>query len=289
MNLGVAQLGGKQIKIFFASRLLRIFIPFFVVYCLAALCFAATGAQDLKLWGIALIGVASHGQDLLGVSWSLDIELQFYLIAPFLIMALRHISLAIPAALIATAFGWHLQISYGIWTILSYLPCFLGGMLLYLRPTVVSRRVAGLSVLVFALAGVAAWVHPGLQSFLIRTQPTSWPEDWFGMVWTALLLPYLAWQLRQTSAGSDRMLGDFSYALYLLHWPVIALIRPYLWPLDMLDRCVLLVLITAIAALFFKGIDRPANRARLTFIARLSPHPTAIDGQDRSVNIIRRA
>lgn len=109
------------------------------------------------------------------------------------------------------------------------------------------------------------------------------------MVWTALLLPYLAWQLRQTSAGSDRMLGDFSYALYLLHWPVIALIRPYLWPLDMLDRCVLLVLITAIAALFFKGIDRPANRARLTFIARLSPHPTAIDGQDRSVNIIRRA
>ncbi len=288
-NLEMPELNRKLVKIFLVSRILRIAVPFFAAYLIAAACFAALGAGPLKLPGISLLGVASHGQDLLGVSWSLDIELQFYLIAPLIVIAWPSGRVLLAAVVLATVIGWYLQIMHGIWTALSYAPCFMAGMAAARMRLAVSRAQAHLSVAVFLLAGISAALMPATQAYLIRTAATPWPSDWFGMIWTALLLPYAIWLLTQPSSRADRARGDFSYAIYLIHWPVIALVRPYLWPLSPVDLCLVLAAILAASGLFFAAIDRPANRLRLKLVARLSAHPAAIDGQDRAMDIIRRA
>lgn len=288
-NLDTPELNRKLVKIFLVSRILRIAIPFVAAYLLTAASFAALDISPLRWTGIGLLGVASHGEDLLGVSWSLDIELQFYLIAPLIALAWPSGRVLLVATICATALGWFLQLSQGIWTALSYAPCFIAGMAIARTGFVVTRGQARWSLTLFVIAGLLVAMLPQTNAYLIRTAPTTWPSDWFGMLWTALLLPYLAWLLPQTSTRADRMRGDFSYALYLIHWPVIAVVRPHLWPLELLDLCLMLVAILTVSGLFFSLIDRPANRLRGRLVAKLSAHPATINSQDRPMNIVRRA
>ena len=157
----------------------------------------------------------------------------------------------------------------GIWTALAYTPCFLLGMALWHRQWHFTGQQALLSLAGFAIAGAVVASHPNLQSFLFRHLPNPVHEDWFGMVWVAFLIPALGWVLGQKSSQTDRRLGDLSYALYLVHWPVITMVRPGLLPLDMTDRGILLSIIFATSLFFFMLIDRPLDACRRKLIARL--------------------
>ena len=105
---------------------------------------------------LPLIGIATSGRDPVGVSWSLDIELQFYLIVPLVVLGLAGrlpLRLFVIAGLVMTAVGLvasGCSIASGQPHLL-YLPAFLAGALIWKYDWHPSRRAgAAVSRVIYA-------------------------------------------------------------------------------------------------------------------------------------------
>lgn len=243
---------------FYVSRFLRIFLPFSVAYALGF--FLLDGSLD-KLAGFAIFGVASTHKDVLGVSWSLDIELQFYILVPLLLFVGFRTALIVSACLFAPA--WYLKIHHDIWTVFLYAPSFLMGAWIYLSRYSPNFRTAMASVVAFFCIGGLILAFEWSRPLLMKTGGEPFDVDLFGMAWTAILLPWFAYNVRQPSDYLDRHLGNASYSLYITHWPVIVLCG------DM-SKPITLMIIIAVCAVFYVAVDVPAEKARAT-IHRLKP------------------
>jgi peptidoglycan/LPS O-acetylase OafA/YrhL len=251
--------------IFYLSRFLRIWPAFASAFLLAFVAFALWGAAKPfgMLAGLPLLGIASTKRDVLGTAWSLDIELQFYLLLPLLSALLLWIgrsrrgfaAMAVICAAL-TGLGWVLQLHFGVWTVFSYLPSFVLGVLIWhlrLRP---SGRQALFCVGVFLAIGVFVALTPYLRPLLLRDVESPFNEDWFGMAWVAVLTPLVIWNVQQKSTALDLHLGNYSYALYITHWPIIALMRPALQPLSLLDRGGIVLVAFVVSLIFYLMVDR---------------------------------
>jgi peptidoglycan/LPS O-acetylase OafA/YrhL len=99
-------LAGWQASVpaFYASRTLRVWPLYAVVTVLAWLLHAhAEAVRPESLWSaLTLLGLAARAGDVIGVSWSLDIELQFYLAIPLITLAAQRLQ---PLALLALAWA----------------------------------------------------------------------------------------------------------------------------------------------------------------------------------------
>ena len=102
-------LAGWQASVpaFYASRTLRVWPLYAVVTVLAWLLHAhAEAVRPESLWSaLTLLGLAARAGDVIGVSWSLDIELQFYLAIPLITLAAQRLQPLALLALAVAAFG----------------------------------------------------------------------------------------------------------------------------------------------------------------------------------------
>lgn len=267
---------------FWIARFLRIWILYAVCQVIAIGVIALVlGEYEPRYWyGVLLLGVASTGHDILGVSWSLDIEEQFYLLVPlcaaFLASAFkgRGLVLLVAGGFAVTVFGWMLIHRFGLVLIPAFVLPFLAGAMIYYRDMHVGGRVAVLTLVGFvALAGLVA-ANPASYGLLDKLSPAPFDPRWFALGWALVLIPFVAWNVRQPSSRFDRHLGNLSFSIYLVHFPFYRIAHQLLDGPSAVEKLVLLVLTIPLALVPYLLIDRVVERQREAWSRRLAERVT---------------
>jgi len=216
----------QGVWVFYLARFLRIWPLYATIFLIVLFLWLIMPLQLPPDFWVALpiLGVASHGIDIIGVTWSLDVELQFYLLLPVIVL-LRGFPSSPNKAIIVLggaliwACGLFLGWRYEFETALRYLPLFLAGAAIFLFDLNVGRTAARISVTAFILAGGGATLVPALTPFVIYGSGSDLADKTFALFWGLLLIPFIMFNVRQPSGRMDRHLGNLSYVIYLVHYP----------------------------------------------------------------------
>jgi peptidoglycan/LPS O-acetylase OafA/YrhL len=210
---------------------------------------------------------------ILGPAWTLDLELTFYLVAPFLVgLRLRYILAIIVASLVAR-FSWYAMGHDGDPWNYRFFPFEIGLFMLGAAAYRVSSMVAwrpgptSLNIVFAALVG-------SILGYQVLGLPHGRFNSFIYLFVFAALIPYVFNLTR--SWRFDRFLADMSFPLYLVHWPVgsIAMyLRDYfLLPAPEYRGLVPAIASIAAAALLVVFVERPVERWRQS---RIAPRPAA--------------
>lgn len=251
-----AKFGPRATLRFYAARYLRI-AP---LYLLALFAAAMLNGIRIAPENIVLFGTATTGHDPIGVSWSLDIELQFYLLLPALVLLLNRVnSMAVIAlSLVTAAVGIALEATVGLHTVLKFLPAFLLGLLTFTRRWRPGQLTANLSLGAFVVMTAITAFTP----FLDKKTPDPFDQDIWSFFWMLPLLPYVARSLEVRSTALDRHAGNLSYPLYLVHVPMVNLLQAHM-AFGVAGKLAAAVLSTLAALALYVVVDRPVDRWRV--------------------------
>lgn len=274
------------LRYFYASRLKRIAPAYFAMLVLVSLLAAVLFLpKDLATYQKGLnqaawfqantyfagfgdyFAPASHEQPLLH-TWSLAVEMQFYLLIPLLVLlapvwalkwllGLLLIGLTLLAEYRLRVLGIQQATYYSLY---ARLPEFFAGGLAALfvhtgngegRPW---RSTLGITLVLVAVIAQPWLGHfPGLPAFL-------------PVVGAALVLLQPAQGITGKCLGSRPMVwvGKMSYSLYLWHWPVLALLRYYTGQqvLDMAFSLMFITFTLLLATVSFYWVEAPFRAKR---------------------------
>jgi len=251
-----AKPGPRFFRNFYARRVLRIFPLYYTVVFFSLVIlpliphakaqrFGSISGDEPYYWlhlsnfSIALREKIRHG--ILDVSWSLAIEEQFYLIWPLLVFLLKpRTLLKVCAALIVVSLGARFAcVATGRHWLYTYAltPCRMDGLALGGVVAILTRRGVSAATLrtplqIIGVISLAALIAMRLLDGDLLEHP-------WGRIWAGTLVAFVAgWMLVSALAAPMdslvgrffanrflRMLGKYSYALYLFHLPLRALIR----------------------------------------------------------------
>lgn len=208
-------------------------------------------------------------------AWSLDIEVQFYLVAPLLLVMLKYKPATV--FLLLAAAGAAFTTLYGHPTLAAYVPCFMVGMLAAQFPALASRRRFVNASLAATIALIATpLIVPAWRSLLLGSGdpgPLYRYNELFNVIVTLACLPFALSTVNNRSGKADQLMADLSFSVYLFHWIPHELVNQYFPALAKephLERavwlCVIFVVTYALSVLITLAVDRPANRARARFV-----------------------
>lgn len=201
-------------------------------------------------------------------AWSLDMELQFYLIAPIVIFLVAKNAYVLFACLLVSFCSQWLG---GSTTVAPFL-CFFGigvaSASLELKP---SRKLAYRSLLAAAAVVLLCAILLAKDIMLYESHKTSLLvfSNATNVLVALAITPWALYTTRQTGGSSDRMLGDLSYIFYLLHWSVLGAFRT--GEGSYAERFLLcsqaLVVILAASYLIWRLYDHPINKLRSAWVS----------------------
>lgn len=246
---------------FYARRTLRIFPLYYLVVFLSLIVLPLTpfwydllagpGAprEPLPYW-LYLTNFAVAARDrflhgVLDIAWSLAIEEQFYLLWPAIVWLCppRLLGGLCATVMIAAPTARIVALARGFEPIDVYVLPFLradalatGALLAWatrrydlarastLAPAI-AATAAGVVAIVCWIDGESWWWGPAMQRAGYSTLALA-----FGaMLLTAISRPPAHWWPWLLSAGWLRAFGKYSYCLYLIHLPVMRIIREFIW------------------------------------------------------------
>lgn len=172
---------------------------------------------------ITLIPYNYLDQKILPPAWSLGIEMQFYLLAPFLIYLIRKVDgklffiVLFLTSLVASFSGIDL-ISL---TVIPYLIYFVIGMLIWLYKPLVSNKLLITNLILISLVISTHYLSPYLRYAIFVKDTMIGSVNYiyyFSNILPFLFIPLIIFCLAKKSDKKDRSLGDLSYTIYLFHW-----------------------------------------------------------------------
>jgi peptidoglycan/LPS O-acetylase OafA/YrhL len=245
----------RELLDFYRNRLLRIY-PLFLTVSLVAIATSVAQGRDLSLdVGQFLAAQWSHDYSLCGVFWTLGIELQFYLVAPLLMLLVRK---SYAGAILYVALLLYPAAAYKLIgesidnrTTLGNLSHFIAGMAVAFSGYTPSKRAAPWLIVV----GV---ICVGIAAQLYRSVPATFfiAGSLFTDIGGALFL------LASVAIGSTRSrvafwFGALSYGVYAWHG---YLLQYFPW---FADRLLMLTVVSiALACLTYYVVERPAVSLR---------------------------
>lgn len=188
-------------------------------------------------------------------SWTLALELYFYFLSPYICRlsgtAIFALGLGLTATRLAT---YKLGLVGDPWYYRFFpfeLPLFLLGMILYraYADGILARKGGGgwaIAILVAIMMGGRIWF------MLVPAQYT-----FVFVMLAAPTIPLLFSAFKNSQA--DRFVGDLSFPIYLVHFPIIQWVTPH--------YAIVVALSIAAAVLISIAIDRPIDRLRHRLLA----------------------
>jgi peptidoglycan/LPS O-acetylase OafA/YrhL len=241
----------------------------------------------------ALLAGSSKQYLLLIPAWSLDVEMIFYIIAPFLVTG-------------GVAYRWigHAKMPLFIATLIIALLClwlfagvktgrnlsfFFTGVLAYQCQWRPSRMLALSSGAIFVGIIALAACFPSTRAFVWRA--TEWSSElpnirlYLAVVATFISIPFAIYTVHSPFSKTDRTLGDMAYAVYIFHWVILQIPRSYLG-YDLSEPAILLAQYSVIllcSGLLYRYLERPSERLRRSFVSarkgesnKLKSHAAAV-------------
>lgn len=223
---------------FYASRIIRIY-PLYIAMTLLTIfmniIFRAGYMDLLKSFNpinwITIFGLIGYntGPWIIPPAWSLDIEMQFYIIVPVIWLIISRLKMT--TLFLFLAFLIWFNFCFNIFeigtvykhTVMPFLFYFILGAKLYLNPDLFSKKQVNIGVLLFIIIIVLHYIFPALRVKVIEKTDLIYFEQ-INLLLPLLLLPFISYNLKVKSDKKDRMYGNLSYTIYLFHW---VLIVPY--------------------------------------------------------------
>jgi peptidoglycan/LPS O-acetylase OafA/YrhL len=212
--------------------------------------------------------------------WTLGVELTFYAIAPFVCRSWRRVALLLAFGLTVRLALGRMGLTGDPW-LYRFAPAEMmlfaaGGLSYFAGRTVLPRfpvatKIAGLACVAafVALTFGGGWVYPWLSvnSTIVLTYPTV-------LAFAAIAAAPLFYATRQW--WLDRILGEMSYPIYIVHTLVSNSIHRYA-PEWMTDTTYLFTVLGLSAAMVY-GVILPLDRFRRRFGGRESDNPHKVAG-----------
>ncbi|MGF6774148.1 peptidoglycan/LPS O-acetylase OafA/YrhL [Paraburkholderia sp. GAS199] len=233
---------------------------------------------DARAWvsSLLILGYNTASGVPLTPAWSLDIELQFYFVAPLVIVLLqKRPALAVGVCLAVSAASITLFYDRAF---MSYLPWFVAGILTAKYPALKPAKPLALGSGAVTLLTIAVFAAvPALRPVLFGgAHHSALYADYNPLLnigLAVLALPFAFATVSVRSSRFDRFLSDASYSLYLVHWLPLLFLSHYATQLGGLPAPTRVLVTVPVVALSFvlsaaitQYVDRPCSRVRERFV-----------------------
>ncbi|CAG0927326.1 MAG: hypothetical protein AMXMBFR31_01560 [Candidatus Desulfobacillus denitrificans] len=253
---------------FFLNRFLRIYPTYWGACVLAVAVYLALGHQDLSgslVQVVANLSIVYSPPGVfmwISIVWAVAIELRFYLIAGLVMgLAQRKPGIAVPvlgAAGCTALLGYIVTYAYGyqILGTFRHAPYFVLGATGYFAIAYSSTRAYFLAIIAALMSAHSFWQYhaatPDLSGLKLLLFASS--------VCAMLLLARTP--VSSGSVPNDKKLGDFSYPLYLAHWPAVFLVENASTMRGGAGYALVVLISIVFSTLMVVGIDRPLMNLR---------------------------
>ncbi|MGV3588295.1 MAG: acyltransferase family protein [Adhaeribacter sp.] len=223
-------------------------------------------------------------------AWSLDIELQFYIIFPLIFLALSrtksvwvYLTCFLISVLANTVFH---DIFKG--TVVTGIHFFLVGSLLYVTDYKPGKSTVYISALLFLALLSVNYLHPGLRANMFASnRDLMWLgmnyHELFNTALAVVIIPILAANVKQPSPPTDRLMGNLSYDIYLFHWVLALPYNFFFAHLPFGQRLpyffVYFLITLGGSYLIYKFIDEPVERLRKKWLKE-TKKPVSLEVQE---------
>ncbi|WP_348799919.1 acyltransferase family protein [Flavobacterium adhaerens] len=273
--------------VFYCSRIFRLLPVFYLVSILtfimlhsfepeivSSLDFKSTSSIVFWFANLFMLGYNQLGFAPLVPAWSLDIELQFYLLLPILLLFIKTRKERLWAIVICffVALGLFFMVPELCLskTILKYLVYFIIGIEIYKSKVVFKPNLEKIFNLLFIAILAIHYVVPDLLA-KVKVIDSSYNEL-FNILTSFLLIPLLANSVLRKSDSKDTFLGGVSYVLYLSHWMFIIPYNYYIKELTKSDRIPYTLAYLFITYLFsflvYQYYDLPLDKLRKKWVLK---------------------